>query len=217
MCGLKENPQRPWLCCGDFNEILDASEKIGGVIRPFWQIDNFRHAVEECGLYPFSFSGYEFTWDNRRVGVANVKERIDRSFGNLLLLQQWGGFTSHHLVAMSSDHCPLLIENDLVVVDDEGGGRRRRRFMFEEMWTHDEECGRVIDHGWKDLGNLHITRKLSKVAEELKVWGKEKFGSVRRTIQEFRHELDVLQRLTPTEDVIKQRGEMELKLDKLLE
>lgn len=64
--------------------------------------------MEDCGLYDFQFIGYEFTWDNRRVGKANVKEIIDRGFGNLELLQDWGGFTTHHLVTMVSDHCPLL-------------------------------------------------------------------------------------------------------------
>lgn len=85
---LKEDPQRPWLCCGDFNEILDVKENIGGVVRPFWQIDNFWQAVDDCGLFQFSFSGYEFTWNNRRAGDANIKERIDHGFGNLPLLQQ---------------------------------------------------------------------------------------------------------------------------------
>ncbi|KAK9943001.1 hypothetical protein M0R45_008629 [Rubus argutus] len=61
----------PWLVCGDFNEILDCREKTG-----MW----------------LELRGYEFTWDNRRVGKANVKEIIDRGFGNLELLQDWGGF-----------------------------------------------------------------------------------------------------------------------------
>ncbi|KAK9905262.1 hypothetical protein M0R45_000373 [Rubus argutus] len=68
----------PWLVCGDFNEILDCREKTEHVVRA------------------------------QRVGKANVKEIIDRGFGNLELLQDWGGFTTRHLVTMVSDHCPLL-------------------------------------------------------------------------------------------------------------
>ena len=34
----------PWICCGDFNEILDKSEKFGGREKMQLGIDNFyRH------------------------------------------------------------------------------------------------------------------------------------------------------------------------------
>lgn len=135
----------PWLCCGDFNEILSVSEKTGPVLRSQRQIDDFRRTVEECGLYEFAFTGYEFTWDNRREGVANVKARIDRGFGNLALIQKWGGFTTHHLVTISSDHCPLMIESEPPFNGNGGWVFGMRRFMFEEMWTTEVECGQLIE------------------------------------------------------------------------
>lgn len=76
-----------WLCCGNFNEILNVSKKTGSIIRSQKRIDNFRHVVEDCGLYEFAFTRYEFTWDNKRDGEVNVKERIDLGFGNLDLIQ----------------------------------------------------------------------------------------------------------------------------------
>lgn len=32
---LKEFVPRPWLCCGDFNEVLDVGEKVGGGVETF--------------------------------------------------------------------------------------------------------------------------------------------------------------------------------------
>ena len=32
--GQQHQDDRPWLCLGDFNEILTADEKIGGIARP---------------------------------------------------------------------------------------------------------------------------------------------------------------------------------------
>lgn len=214
---MKEEVQRPWLCCGDFNEVLDLREKVGGACKPMWQIENFRRVVEDCGLFQFCFSSFEFTWDNRRSGDANIKERIDRGFGNLPLIQQWGGFTTHHLVTMASDHCPLLIESDPVLFSGGVGGRRRRRFMFEEMWTKDEECGDVIERGWNGLGNAAISNKLIKVASDLRSWGCEKFGRVRRTVQDLRTELDHLQRADPSMDCLRLRRDKEQQLDQFLE
>lgn len=128
---------RPWLCCGDINEVLNVHEKSGDIIPPQWQIDNFRRVVEECGLFQFSFSGFEFTWDNRRAGEDNVKERLDRGFGNLPLIQQWGGlpviilFLCHRIIALClSKMIPIWMGLAVVVVDDGGDGSCLRRCGF---------------------------------------------------------------------------------------
>jgi hypothetical protein len=46
----------PWLCAGDFNEILFRHEK-GGNERPQRCMDKFREALEECDLHDLGFSG----------------------------------------------------------------------------------------------------------------------------------------------------------------
>lgn len=40
----------PWLCFGDFNEILMPFEKIGGNDRDFNMMHDFREAIRECDL-----------------------------------------------------------------------------------------------------------------------------------------------------------------------
>ena len=40
-----------WLCMGDFNEILDNSERKGRGYRPEWQIRDFGEVVVQCGLH----------------------------------------------------------------------------------------------------------------------------------------------------------------------
>lgn len=35
---------------GDFNEILHYGEKVGGVLRPERQMNNFRAAINRCNL-----------------------------------------------------------------------------------------------------------------------------------------------------------------------
>ena len=52
----------PCLVVGDFNEIIKSSEKRGGRLRPYLQMQNFCDALDECGLMDMGFVGSRFTW-----------------------------------------------------------------------------------------------------------------------------------------------------------
>ncbi|CAL8134200.1 unnamed protein product [Prunus armeniaca] len=94
------------MCCGDFNVILSADEKSGPRLRSVGQIEDFQRAIDDCNLLSFDFVGHFFTWTNNRKNDAKVQARLDRGFGNLALLQQWGNFTIYHLSTYSSNHHP---------------------------------------------------------------------------------------------------------------
>ena len=51
MTGLIANPVKPWLCAGDFNEVLFSHEKEGGTPRSQRCMDNFRETLEACILW----------------------------------------------------------------------------------------------------------------------------------------------------------------------
>ncbi|KAL0003323.1 hypothetical protein SO802_017104 [Lithocarpus litseifolius] len=48
--GLHRQVSMPWLCGGDFNEIMKSHEKSGGRLRPYGQIEKFREVLDECNL-----------------------------------------------------------------------------------------------------------------------------------------------------------------------
>ncbi|KAM0844151.1 hypothetical protein ACQ4PT_057243 [Festuca glaucescens] len=53
-----------WLCLGDFNETLYATEHFSRAVRHEWQMKAFWEAIEECSLIDLGWSGVEYTWDN---------------------------------------------------------------------------------------------------------------------------------------------------------
>ena len=53
--------QIPWLCAGDFNELLRSDEKMGGNRRSHNQMQLFREAVDACSFLDLGFSGPKFT------------------------------------------------------------------------------------------------------------------------------------------------------------
>ncbi|KAL0426170.1 UNVERIFIED_CONTAM: hypothetical protein Sradi_1151800 [Sesamum radiatum] len=75
---LHDQSARPWLCAGDFNEILEQSEKKGGPLRAEWQIRNFRNCLTYCQLHDMGFLGSPYTWCNNQREPLTVYERLDR-------------------------------------------------------------------------------------------------------------------------------------------
>ena len=57
-----------WLCLGDFNEIMDANEKFGGLPKSRRQMMGFRDTLLSCNLHDLGFVGPKYTWSNMRVG-----------------------------------------------------------------------------------------------------------------------------------------------------
>ena len=56
----------PWVCLGDFNDLLSNSEKRGRRAQPNWKLNGFREAVADAGLVDLGMEGYQFTWERAR-------------------------------------------------------------------------------------------------------------------------------------------------------
>lgn len=56
----------PWLCVGDFNEIVINEEKMGGALRRERQMIEFREALDYCSFRDLGFVCALFTWCNNQ-------------------------------------------------------------------------------------------------------------------------------------------------------
>lgn len=63
---------------GDFNVILDLSEKMVGIIPPKLVIDEFNGFVSSNSLLDCVTKHGFFTWTNKRLGFHQIVERLDR-------------------------------------------------------------------------------------------------------------------------------------------
>ena len=69
--------QMPWVCMGDFNEILSCSKKWGGLERPQQQNEGFRRVVNVCGFLDLGYEGPDFNWCNQRSAGERIRLRLD--------------------------------------------------------------------------------------------------------------------------------------------
>ncbi|KAH9778879.1 reverse transcriptase domain-containing protein [Citrus sinensis] len=67
-----------WLCFGDFNEVLNLNEKLGGRDKRVNMVNEFRKAIRDCDLKDLGSIGYPFTWSNRRFGHHIIEEKLNR-------------------------------------------------------------------------------------------------------------------------------------------
>ena len=74
----------PWLCAGDFNELIRSDEKFGwgggGNRRSHNQMQLFWDAIDECGFIDLSYLGSKFTWKKYFASGQLIWERLDRTF-----------------------------------------------------------------------------------------------------------------------------------------
>ena len=130
----------PWVCVGDFNEVLSLTEKCGGNSRQEHLMQAFQETLDDCALTDMGYFGPKFTWSNCQEEDALIKERLDREVANLEWRNYYPNAEVEVGVAVNSDHAPLFLN----LLGTMGATRRRKRFHFEACWALDEGCKEVI-------------------------------------------------------------------------
>ena len=104
---LAANRASPWLLTGDFNEILDNSEKSGGPARPERTFLAFREFLALNDLFDLKHTGNHLSWRGRR-GQHLVHSRLDRTLANSAWYDAFPQGCSHYLRFEGSDHRPVF-------------------------------------------------------------------------------------------------------------
>ncbi|OMO90964.1 reverse transcriptase [Corchorus capsularis] len=155
----------PWVVLGDFNDVLNGGEKMGG------------------------FYGPAFTWCNRRKGLRKIQERLDRVLARLNWRVMFPEAAVIHLPRVHSDHNPVLLRLEPHVPGD----KSQRPFRFQAMWR--AECGfdEMMSKLWRELDGSFVDRT-EKLASALLEWNKADFGNIFAKKKELRARINGVQR-----------------------
>ncbi|RLN08650.1 hypothetical protein C2845_PM11G28210 [Panicum miliaceum] len=203
---LKKKYDMPWLCSGDFNEILFGCEKEGGPSRPEVCMQKFHSALEDSDLHDLGFVGDPFTWrNNHHVAAWFIKERLDRAVassawrGIFPLVKVTNGDPRH------SDHRPIIIE----VGSREGREWRWQMQVlpkFEARWLEEEDCAARVEEAWvKALseGDNSLMEVQKRVLGELWEWDRNVLGELEKRISKVKKELEKCRRRNISQEVVK--------------
>lgn len=187
---LRAQSALPWLCVGDFNEVLLPEEHIGGRGRESRQMDAFQAAVDECRLTDLGYQGLPYTCDNKQEDGRNVKARLDRAFGDDKFLRVMGDTKVAHVQLAKSDHAALTLE----IKEAEGNRRRKPKpFRYENMWQTHGEYKEFVERVWDSGDGADLTQvvgALKSLQGSLRSWDREVFGSVKQQVTQLRGDLE---------------------------
>lgn len=142
LINLSLNPvlsTKPWAALGDFNQILNPSEKSTPGTRITKGMDPFRDCVSQAGLFDIASRGKVYTWWNNQELNPTAK-KLDRILVNdnwqLAFSYAYGFFGDLD----ASDHCPgsIFLKE---------GRRSKRPFMISHfLLQHKDFLPRVAAH-----------------------------------------------------------------------
>ncbi|KAL0411507.1 UNVERIFIED_CONTAM: putative mitochondrial protein [Sesamum latifolium] len=209
---------RPWLCAGNFNEILEHSEKEGGAIRAEWQIQNFRNCLAQYDLHDLGFRGPAFTWCNNQQEPYTVRERLDRACSNVAWSGAFPEARVQHVETSYSDHTPLVIELWPTLHWDNAGARKC--FRFEAAWIQEPDCEDVVKRCWESssvlLDNQKLGEKLAVLGVHLLNWGRRMGRETKERIRALEKTLVALKASVVTENVKARELNARAELSKLI-
>ncbi|XP_074318115.1 uncharacterized protein LOC141654904 [Silene latifolia] len=128
-------------------------------------MNNFREAVDVCGLRDVSWEGYNFSWDNSQVGEANRQCMLDRAMCSASWIDKFPYAQLTYLDREWSDHAPIK----LCLNKRDSGGNKKRGFKFEQIWVGEDGCREAIDRG-VERGGAELGNVLTECAKELRAW-----------------------------------------------
>ncbi|PON54450.1 Endonuclease/exonuclease/phosphatase [Parasponia andersonii] len=191
----------------------------GGIDRSAAAMSHIRTSLLDCGLCDLGFSGFPYTWMNKRRNDDFIQEKLDRYFCS----DDWRQLFTHWLVEhgdfLSSYHCPVFLwlekgMEDLVETSHTG-------FKFESFWLKEIGCQEVVEETWmgESFSNnvlFDFQGQLDSCVARLKTWSAQTFRSLRKSIKRTRKRISQLYKVSDVAGKVGEIRILENKLEDLL-
>ena len=176
-----------WCLVGDFNEILNNNEKLGGPARAEESFQPFGDMLSACGMEELESSGDRFTWSGQRWKKW-IQCCLDRAFGNKEWLRLFPGSNQKFLDKRGSDHRPVLLNLRSSHVTFKGQFRFDKKFIFLPV------VKKKIQESWSancvGAENRNVSKRLRDCRGVLSRWKKSRVFNARDRIHLLEHRLE---------------------------
>ncbi|KAK6152957.1 hypothetical protein DH2020_012596 [Rehmannia glutinosa] len=206
---------KPWLMCGDFNEVLSQCEFQGTQPRADWQINLFRDTLTHLNVFDLGFEGSHFTWDRLSLHPRTQRARLDRAISNPGWKDLFPWSRVRHIPSFSSDHSLIHIQ---IRNRDPSAyrGHKRRPFRFEALWVRVKDCEEIIKNCW-DNTTGPLPDKLRDCSIGLLNWGNQYKDDLEAQVDKLKNKIASLRSGNITEATKTELADLQQKLDLCLD
>ncbi|PPS08709.1 hypothetical protein GOBAR_AA11933 [Gossypium barbadense] len=165
---VKNMVNEGWIMGGDFNAILNNSEKEGGRRKPRTLMDDFCDVLEELSLTDVKTPNGWFTWSNNREGTRLVKR----------------GWTDLSSLTSSWKKCRFLLLKLFA---------SRNPIMRLSLWIciEEQEAKDIITRAWSSE-NCNVLEKMELIRDKLGPWQYQCFRRMKYKIKGLEKEISKL-------------------------
>ncbi|XP_010676027.1 uncharacterized protein LOC104891937 [Beta vulgaris subsp. vulgaris] len=187
----------PYIILGDFNEISNSSDKLGGSPPVMARFLNMQNLFNSLPCIEIPFSGSIYTWRKKKGGADNIHERLDRGVASIDWLSLFPQAKISHNIFTSSDHCQITL--NYIPFQK----AKAPPFKFEKMWCSRRDYDTLVKKTWCThfIGShmFRLTQKCKLLKEKSKIWNQSQFGNIFRQLRKVDEKLQSLQLLLITE------------------
>ncbi|KAH9768542.1 reverse transcriptase domain-containing protein [Citrus sinensis] len=166
MCSLASSSSLPWVCIGDFNDLIHLREKWGKHVHPNWKLHGFQEAVADSGLFDLGMSGYQFTWERSRGSEDWFEERLDRALASNSWFHLFPKDKVNSFEASCSYHLPIFLDPAPMV-----SSPRNKKFRFENNWLYESDCIEIVKDSWVSSVGMPLQNKIESCGSAFFRWG----------------------------------------------
>lgn len=181
--GYAADRSSPWLLTGDFNEILDNTEKSKGPARPERSFTAFREFIAQNDLFDLQHTGSFLSWHGKQ-GCHLVHCCLDRTLANIAWYDAFPRGRSHSLKFEGLDHWPVHSTFDATKKI------HGRIFHFGRRLKDIQEVRELVDHMWNSLPDSTVYLRISVCRRSIAKWSRLHHMNSWRLIEELKIKLD---------------------------
>ena len=186
-----------WLITGDFNDLLNNSEKVGGPIRWEGSFLAFRSFVTQHGIWDLQHSGNSLSWRGVRYSHF-IQSRLDRAMANVEWSEMFPTGRCEYHRFEGSDHRPVLtlFDNNLLK-------KKKGIFRFDRRLRDKPEIRAIVEDTWSTQPADSVITKICRVRTKIVEWTKLQNQNSRALILSSQEQLEAaLSDTTPDADLI---------------
>lgn len=166
---IHANQNGPWCVIGDFNNVANAQDRIGGKLVHENEFVDLINMMKHTGLAEMDSLGEYFTWSNKN-SIGTIFSRIDRAICNI----DWFLKFKNHVLCILP---PNISDHSMLHISGPAGIHRKNHFKFNNYLLDVNGFQNMVQNSWNHPARGRpmqiLWYKLQRLKADIKMFSKK--------------------------------------------